>query len=202
MLHTTVRTLIPAALLLLLTAFTPQQTIPECFLSFHNADHLKYSGTERLPASAEKTRTIKSNTGEATITCIDGYRIRYQNKKNVDFVNIKVELSDPASYAADTTALIAYLDYLHANSKNMEGTSPVHLRYNGYTIHGISRNTLENVNTLGTFIMFPGNNITVYFYFNNLAADVRHYETVEGYKSLRNSFIGRYTNHLKLCGTR
>lgn len=64
---------------------------------------------------------------------------------------------------------------------------------------GISRRTIESGSTLGTFIMFPGNGVVVYFYFNNLKAEYRHFESVEDYKKLRDRFIDEYTKHLKIC---
>lgn len=193
------KVMIPAALLLMLTAFTQKQSIPECFIGFNKASGLKKAGEDRLPADARKPRIVKTAAGEVSVSCLDGYRVRYNNKKKGYFVNIKAELSDPASYAADTTNLVENLKYLQSVTPTIE--PPIRLKYNGYSIYGISRNTLDNVNNLGTFVMFPGNNIVIYFYFNNLPPETRHFKTVEEYNGLRNEFIGEYTSHLKQCGT-
>lgn len=193
------KTYFAIAIVFIATAFTTQQTIPDCFLSLKKTDNLNLNATDRLPAASPAKLNIPTTSGYKTIKQTDGYRLLYRNNKGADFVDLKVELSDPARYASDTTALIEYIQYLQKEEKSLEGSAPLKITYNGYTLHGISRSSLNNVNTLGTFVMFPGNNVTVHFYFNNLPPDKRHYKTVEEYKSLRNDFFGRYTSHIKQC---
>ena len=47
--------------------------------------------------------------------------------------------------------------------------------------------------------MFPGNNVTVYFYFNNLKPEISNFEGIEDYKKQRDKFIDEYTKHLTTC---
>jgi len=82
----------------------------------------------------------------------------------------------------------------------METKELIELKFNGYKVFGLSRGTIETGSTLGTFIMFPGNGVTVYFYFNNLKPEYRNFETVDDYKKQRNEFLEEYTKHLKACG--
>ena len=81
----------------------------------------------------------------------------------------------------------------------METKDLIELNFNGYKIFGLSRGTIEKGSTLGSFIMFPGNGVTVYFDFNNLKPDFRNFESVEDYKKQRDKFIEEYTRHLTTC---
>jgi hypothetical protein len=123
----------------------------------------------------------------------------YNNNKSVPFVNLKVELSDPNSYDNDKKRLLDNLKYLNTHSAGMETKELIELDFNGYKISGLSRGTIETGSTLGIFIMFPGNGVTVYFYFNNLKPEVRNFESLEDYKKQRDRFLEEYTKHLKAC---
>lgn len=120
------------------------------------------------------------------------------NSKNAPFVNLKVELSESNAYAADTTGLINNLKYLISASQGMESKDVIQLTFNGHRVYGLSRTALEG-STLGLFLLFPGDDTTVYFYFNNLSSDVRNFETIEDYRSQRDKFLDEYTKHLKSC---
>ncbi|HLG03638.1 MAG TPA: hypothetical protein VI731_08595 [Bacteroidia bacterium] len=173
--------------------------IGNCFLSFQGSNGLTAEPADRLPKDSEKSRKLKTNNGEVTITRIDGYRVLYNNDKKAPFVNLKVELSDNKSYAADTTSLIENLKYLNGVSQGMESKDILELTFNGCNVYGLSRSSIEKGSTLGTFIMFPGNDITVFFYFNNMKPEYRHFESVDDYKKLRDKFMDDYTKHLKSC---
>lgn len=173
--------------------------IGNCFISFNKAINLEMASPDRLPETSEKVRQVKTDKGDVNVSRIDGYRILYNNKKQVPFVNLKVELSEHASYAADTVNIIDNLKYLNSHSADMETKDLLVFDYNGYKIYGLSRKTIEKGSTLGTFAMFPGNDITVYFYFNNLKPEFRNFENIDEYKNQRNSFMLGYTSHLKKC---
>jgi hypothetical protein len=173
--------------------------IGNCYINFNKASKLSMASPERLPDVAKQGRKLQTEAGEVNVTTIDGYSIDYNNRKKAPFVNLKVELSDPDSYGADTTHILQNLKYLNSKSQDMETSELIKLDYNGYTFYGLSRNTIEKGSTLGVFVMFPGNNIIVYFYFNNLKPEIRNFKSVDDYKSQRNDFFGAYTNHLNSC---
>lgn len=183
----------------MLLSFAPKYEIDSCFTSFKNATGLTANEPERLPESAEKVRKIKTESGEVEVSRIDGYRVLYNNGKNVPFVNMKVELSESGAYEQDKKALLENLQYLNAHSFGMETKELIALKFNGYKVWGLSRGTIETGSTLGTFVMFPGNGVTVYFYFNNLKPGYRNFESVDEYKKLRDQFIKEYTKHLSNC---
>ena len=176
-----------------------QNEIAPCYINFNKASKLSMTSPERLPSTSEKVRQLQTEKGETEITRVDGYRILYNNKNKVAFINLKVELSDLKAYSEDTTNILENLRYLNTHSANMEMSDLIKLTYNGYTIYGLSRNTLDAGSNLGSFVMFPGNNITVYFDFSNLKPAFRNYESLDDYKSQRNSFFGAYTSHLNTC---
>jgi hypothetical protein len=183
----------------LLFSFTFKNEIGKCYISFTKTPGLTTVEPERLTANQEKFRKLKTETGEVEVSRIDGYRVVYKNTKGGEFANIKVELSEAESYNADKTNILANLKYLNANSEGMESKELIELNYNGYKIYGLGRSSLENGTTLGTFVIFPGNNVTVYIYFNNLKPELRHYEDYTDYRVKRNGFLGNYTNYLKQC---
>ncbi|HWY09779.1 MAG TPA: hypothetical protein VN026_00565 [Bacteroidia bacterium] len=196
---TKINTVLALIGLFLFLNFSIKDEINKCYIAFTKTPGLTTMEPERLPANTEKFRDLTTETGEVKVSRIDGYRIKYNNNKGVEFVNIKVELSDAKSYGADTTNIIENLKYLNSHSTNMESKDLVVLSFNGYKIYGLGRASLEKGSTLGTFVIFPGNNTTVYFYFNNLKPELRHYEDYSAYRDQRNGFLGNYTHYLKQC---
>jgi hypothetical protein len=180
-------------------SFTNRNEIGQCYVSFKTASNLTAADPDRLPETSEKVRTVKTDNGELEVTRIDGYRILYNNTKKAPFVNLKVELSEEKSYEKDQKHLLDNLKYLNSHSAGMETKDLIELTFNGYKVYGLSRGTIEAGSTLGTFIMFPGNGVTVYFYFNNLKPEFRNFESVEEYKKQRNKFMDEYTKFLTTC---
>lgn len=182
-----------------LLGFKNSNEIDKCFISFTTAPNLSAGAAERLPETAEKFRKVVTDEGEVEITRIDGYRVLYKNDKMAAFVNMKVELSAHNAYETDKKRLIDNLKYLIAHSPDMETKELIERNYNGYKISGLSRSNIDSGSILGIFIMHPGNGVTVYFYFNNLKPELRHYESLDEYKKQRDKFFEEYTKHLKTC---
>lgn len=186
-------------LTILLLGFTSKNEIRQCYISFKTATNLTSTDPDRLPETSEKVRALKTDNGEVEVTRIDGYRILYNNDKKAPFVNLKVELSENKFYNKDQKNLIDNLKYLNSHSTGMETKELIELTFNGYKVYGLSRGTIETGSTLGTFIMFPGNDVTVYFYFNNLKPEFRNFENVDDYKKQRDKFMDEYTKYLTTC---
>jgi hypothetical protein len=193
-------------LFIALLALTPaiagivdKPAIGKCYLSFDKPSNLKMAAPDHFPEENDHTRTLPTANGDVAITILDGYRVLYNNLKNAPFVNLKVELSNAQRYEADKQHILDNLKYMTANSPDMETKDLIQLSYNGYKIYGISRNGIETGSTLGVFIMFPGNNTVVYFYFNNLNPLYRNFNSLHDYQQQRNTFISEYTSHLNAC---
>ena len=182
----------------LLCAFASDNTIGKCYISFAGTKELVAAAPQELPVTADKTRDFPIDGGMTGITILDGYRILYNNDKKAPFVNMKVELSDPSRYGQDTTNVLANLKYLMRTDSGIE-KSLVTLQYNNYVIYGIRRNTIDKGMILGSFVMFPGNNIIVYFDFQNLNPPYRQFNSLQEFKGQSNGFIGDYTYYLNTC---
>ncbi len=193
------KSLLLPILTFILTAFTPNPTIKTCYINFSKADNLTMATPERMPDENDHTRMLVTANGEVPITILDGYRVLYNNKKKAPFVNLKVELSDAARYEADKQHVLDNLTYMNAHSTGMETKELITLTYNGYKIYGLSRAGIESGSTLGIFVMFPGDNTIVYFYFNNLQPAYRNFTSLEDYQGQRNEFLGGYTAYLIGC---
>lgn len=170
--------------------------IGKFYILFNTSTNLTSTGAQRLPQNSEKIRKVKTDKGEVDVTRIDGYRVIYNNDKNIPFVNLKVELSEKNSYNNDKRNLIENLKYLNSNSTDMETEDLIELEVNGYKLYGVSRKTTESGSTLGTFMMFPGNGVTVYLYFMNSNPEFRNFNSIENYKIQRDNFIDEYTKYL------
>jgi hypothetical protein len=180
-------------------SFTIKDEIAECYFSFKSPTNLTPAEPDRLPESSRESRMVKTDNGEVAITCSDGYRVLYNNDKGVPFVNLKVELSEKKAYERDKKNLIDNLKYLISHSTNMETKDVVEQEFNGFKIYGLSRSTIETGSTLGIFVMFPGDGVTVYFYFNNIKPELRNFDSLDDYKKQRDRFIDEYTRYLKEC---
>ncbi|HZY78579.1 MAG TPA: hypothetical protein VFE50_03590 [Cyclobacteriaceae bacterium] len=194
-----ISSLIVPVLTFLALGFDFKPGIHGCYISFKSPTNLTAGAPERLPEAARTSRPVSTNGGEVEITRIDGYRVLYNNGKNVPFVNLKVELSESGSYKADQKNLVENLKYLISNSSGMETKDVIELEFNGLKVYGLSRGSIESGSTLGIFVMFPGDDLVVYFYFNNLKPEYRNFESLEDYKRQRDKFMEEYTKHLKSC---
>ena len=178
-------------------SFIAKYQIDQCYITFNSATGLLMDGSERIPKNSENTRKLKTENGEVEVTRIDGYQVLYYNEKSVPFVTLKGELSKKNAYDGDQKKVLDNLTYLNAQSPGMETKGLMELEFNGYKIYGLSRGTIESGNTLGSFVMFPGEGVTIYFNFNNAKPTDRSFQTVDDYKKQRNRFLEEYTNYLK-----
>lgn len=183
-------------------SFTSQNEIGKCYISFNTSTNLVQTEPARLPTTFKKIRTVKTDRGDVGISCIDGYRILYNNHKKVSFVNLKIELSEVNSYNTDKKNLIENLKFLNSHTTGMETKDLIELEFNGYKVYGVSRGTIETGSILGSFVMFPENGVTVYFDFQNQKPGFRNFESLEDYKKQRNEFINAYTKYLTVCNNR
>ncbi len=184
---------------IVLLGFKGGGKISKCLIDYDSFQGLKVTAVDKLPNSAPKFRDLKTKEGEKRVSRVDGYRILYDNEFGAQFINLKIEQSDPKRYQEDSTTLIQSLDYLLSVSQFMDSDKLHEFTVNGYKIFGFNRNTLEKGSTLATYVMFPGNNTTVHFYFNNLIPKARHIKTINEYYKIRDQFFDEYTAHITDC---
>jgi hypothetical protein len=189
-------------LFMMASLFLSFSSIPEignCYINFKNATGLTAGTQDRLPSTSDHFRILKRDSIEVYVSRMDGYRILFRNNKNAPFANLKIELSAATSYGKDTLNILANLKYLNARGINMETKDIIELSYNSFKIYGLSRSSIDKGSTLGSFVMFPGNNISVFFDFENGTPETRSFTTLEEYKAQRNAFMDEYTLYLKNC---
>ena len=173
--------------------------INQCYISYSGTKKLNVKGADKLPKTAAISRELKSDSGIVEVSRIAGYRVLYYNKKKAPFVNLKVEKSAKGEYETDKKHLLWNLQYLGKNSSGLESKEVTEYEVNGYIIYGINRSSIEKGSNLGTYIMFPGSDITVYFYFNNLKPKHRTIKSLDGFKKVRDLFFEEYTEHINAC---
>ncbi len=178
----------------------PRDEIDECLITFNGTQDLKISSTERLPESSEKFRSFNTDSGEVRVSRTDGYKILYKNSKGAEMLDLKVELSEEDSYKTDKELILDNLKFLISHSDDLTSPEPIAIEKNGYKIYGLNRDNIDNPSsTLGIYIMSPGKNITVYFYFNNLHNDSRSYNNLDEFMAIRDRFLDEYTKYIKEC---
>jgi hypothetical protein len=183
----------------LILSFTFNSQIPECFINYQGTSKLEAATPDRLPKVSVKPRVVPTSNGDVEISVKDGYRVLYNNSKNAPFVNLKIELSDSKLYEVDKKNLLNNLVWMNTKSEGMETKDLIELEFNGYKVYGLSLGNIESGSILGTFVMFPENDIIVYFYFNNLKPEYRNFKSLEDYKEQRDHFMDEYTRHLNKC---
>lgn len=192
-----------AALFLLIglahLTYAQTKAIDNCYISFKGVKNLKAKTPDKLPESAAKPREVKTEDGLKSISINAGFRVLYHNNKNVPFVSLKIEQSSEGFYKTDQKFLIENLRYLIKNSSGMKSKEVIEFEVNGHKIYGLSRNSIEKGSTLSTFIMFPENNIVVYFYFNNLKPKYRNFKSLMDYEKQRDNFISEYIKNINNC---
>lgn len=180
-------------------SYAQTKTIDNCYISFKGVKNLNAKSPDQLPESAAKPRKVNTEDGMKSVSRNAGYRVLYLNNKNVPFVNLKIEQSSESSYKTDKENLIENLRYLIKNSSGMKSKDVIELEFNKNKIYGLSRNSIEKGSSLSTFIMFPGNDVVVYFYFNNLKPEYRNFKSLKDYEKQRDNFIDEYTKHINNC---
>lgn len=179
--------------------FTQSSIIDNCYINFEGVKNLTAKTPDKLPESAALPREVDTEEGKVAVSRIAGYRVLYLNDKNAPFVNLKVEKSAKGSYESDKENLIKNLRYLLKVSGGMKTNDIIELKLGGQKVYGLSRNSIEKGSVLGTFIMFPGNDIVVYFYFKNLKPEYRNFKSLKDYEKQRDRFIKKYVKHIKKC---
>jgi hypothetical protein len=178
--------------------FAQTPAIDSCLLRFNTASELKADIPIKMLATAEKTKTLRTQEGLSTITISDAYRILFSTSQKQIFANMKIESSNIETYSTDSLVVIQHLNYLNSSSAGME-KKLIHSQINGFTICGMSRDTLDESNLLSLYTIFPKKGIIIYLHFNNANPNKRDFSTLEEFRIKRNRFIEEFTLYLKSC---
>jgi hypothetical protein len=159
-------------------------------------DGLKVVQVDRLPKGVT-FRTETTLSGEKKISLADGYRVMVAYPKTDFFANIKAEKSNPDDYAKDKETVIEGLKWAIAHGKEMESQEPIKVSYNGFEGYALNRQSLIG-NTLGITVLFSdADHHIITIYFLNQNPKKRKFQTIEEWRTLRDSFLNRYTSCVK-----
>ena len=170
---------------------------------------LKIKEVTRRPKSTEKYRQVDTAKGSERISVVDGYRVMFAYKDVFYyFANVKIEQSDPASYAQDKETVI---NSLKNNAATKQATGIIYSDktiLNGFEHYGTDRDKIDVGGTLGIHVLFYDANyliITVYllnqddkntgslFWRNGK----RRFTDIAEYQTLKDNFLNHYSECLK-----
>ena len=170
---------------------------------------LKIKEVNRRPKSAEKYRELETGKGTEKVSVVDGYRVMFAyNDVFYYFANVKVELSEPASYAQDKEKVI---NSLKNNAATKQATGIIYsdkTMLNGFEHYGTDRDKIDVGGTLGVHVLFyDANNLIVTIYLLNQDDKTtgslfwrngkRRFTNIAEYQSLKDDFLNHYSECLK-----
>lgn len=184
------------ALVTSLCSFAPKpKDNSACYTSFTDPKGLKATVPQKKVAAAASTQFQDIQGASAVVAAAESYDVAYSNKKKQIFVTLKVQ---PSPDQLDPDHKEGILEHLKNKSRAWaaaESKDLIELDYNGYHFYGLSANTTKT-DTLSLFVCFTEERNAVYLCFLNAS---KSFKTMEEFKSLRNGFIGDYTNYLREC---
>lgn len=152
--------------------------------------------------SAPKYREVTTAKGNERVSVIDGYRVLFGYKDvSYYYANVKIEQSDPQSYAQDKEIVINELRHLSSNPAAKILFSDKAM-LNGFEHYGIDRDVIDVGGTIGIHVLFyEADNLIITIYFLNQEKKKRRFNNIEEYRTLRDSFLNRYTECLKAAAS-
>ena len=170
---------------------------------------LKIKEVTRRPKSAEKYRELETGKGTEKVSVVDGYRVMFAyNDVFYYFANVKIEQSEPASYAQDKEKVI---NSLTNNAATKQATGIIYsdkTMLNGFEHYGTDRDKIDVGGTLGIHVLFyDANHLIVTIYLLNQDDKTtgslfgrngkRRFSNIAEYQSLKDDFLSHYSECLK-----
>lgn len=154
----------------------------------------------RLPATVT-SRSVETLSGAKSVTMLDGYRVILATSQGKPFVNLKVELSVPASAAADREAvreqMQAFSSRRSPDQKELQrALGP------GVEVLALHQPTLARSGPISFYSMFvPKRSIIATLYVLNQAPEGRAFSTYGEYETLRDEAVNLVQACLAAGGT-
>ena len=156
----------------------------------------------RRSNSGPSFREVITNKAKEKVSVIDGYRVMFgYNDVLYYYANVKIEQSDPQSYANDKRVIINSLKDLAASQpagKSITHTFMDKEIINGFEHYGEDGDAIDIGGTVGMHALFhePDHMITT-IYFLNQEKQGRRFNSTKEYRMLRDAFLNQYTKCLK-----
>jgi len=197
------------------TAQSKSNTDPlKAFTKCSSQADLKVKEVTRRPKSTEKHRYVLTASGKAKVSVIDGYRVMFGYRDlPYYFANVKLEQSEPSSYAQDKEKVVSELKYLSSTKQATGNIFSDKTMLNGFEHYGLDRDTLDVGLTVGTHLLLydPGHLVITVYFLNqddrrgagSTAGNVRRFKNLDEYHQLKDDFLNRYSECLqKIAETR
>ena len=157
--------------------------------------------------AGDNYREVTTDKGKQKVSVVDGYRVMFAYPDlTYYFANVKIEQSDPDSYAADKEILVNQLKYYSTIKEAHPMLFEDKKMLNDFEHYGIDRDKIDVGAQVGVHILFydPAHLVvTIYFLNQSKAAffNNRRYEDIKQYREIRDDFLNSYSECLKLVGT-
>src|SRR6266404_145863 len=168
---------------------------------------LRVKEVERRPKSTEKYRYVVTANGNERVSVQDGYRVMFGYRDLLYyFANVKIEQSEPSSYAQDKEKVVSELKYLSSTKQATGNTFSDRTILNGLEHYGLDRDKIDVGITLGThLLLYDPDHLVITVYFLNqddknllgsMIGNGRRFRNLEEYHKLKNDFLNRYSECL------
>jgi len=158
-------------------------------------------------SKGDNYRYVKTAKGSEKVSVVDGYRVMFAYSDVLYyFANVKIEQSDPASYADDKEKVINEQKY-YSSTKQATGiifTDKTML--NGFEHYGIDRDKIDVGGQVGIhLLLYDRLHLVITIYIlnqddKNVFRSIfgrRHFNDIEGYRKLKDDFLNHYSECLK-----
>jgi len=153
--------------------------------------------------ATDNYREVSTDKGKQRVSVVAGYRVMFAYPDlTYYFANVKIEQSDPASYAADKEILVNQLKYYSSIKEAHPMIFEDKKMLNDFEHYGMDRDKIDVGDQVGIHILFydPAQLVvTIYFLNQSKAAffNNRRYEDIKQYRELRDDFLNSYSECLK-----
>lgn len=157
----------------------------------------------RRSSGADKHREVTTASGNEKVSVTDGYRLMFAYPDlRYYFANVKIEQSAPASYPKDKEILINQLRYYSSTKQSTAMIFADKSLLNGLEHYGMDREKIDVGGQVGTHVLFydPAYLVVTIYFLNQSKAilNKRRFENIGEYRELRDNFLNRYSECLKL----
>ncbi|HEY6242933.1 MAG TPA: hypothetical protein VIX17_03240 [Pyrinomonadaceae bacterium] len=153
--------------------------------------------------ATDNYREVSTDKGKQRVSVVAGYRVMFAYPDlTYYFANVKIEQSDPASYAADKEILVNQLKYYSSIKEAHPMIFEDKKMLNDFEHYGMDRDKIDVGDQVGIHILFydPAQLVvTIYFLNQSKAAffNNRRYEDIKQYRELRDDLLNSYSECLK-----
>lgn len=144
--------------------------------------------TSRLP-EAVRQRGVQLPEGMRHVSLMDGYRVLLGTEQGEPFVNLKLELSEPASAAADRAVILAQMRTF-SELRPPAAKALTHVSTHGVETWALHQPTLERGGPISFYTFFvPARDLVATMYVLNQDPARRVFASYEQYEALRDEAV-------------